>query len=112
MPGKTKPTSNKLRPKNVSYDIAVPVDDRDSDYLPTVFLTGYRIQYVPGGNAVPLRVADLEYPGLAVAYKSNTAWFVKDDGLPDHVVKNVISPNFDPAGKKYQQLTPEGPLVP
>ena len=112
MPGKTKPTSNKLKPENVSWDITVPISDGDSNDIPIAFLTGYRIQYAPGGCAVPLRTSGLKYPGLYVAYKSYMACFLKDDGLPDHIVKNVISPNFDPKGKTFQQLTPDGPLAP
>jgi len=110
MQGKSKPTSNKLKPENVSYDITVPVDNSDSDDLPIVFLTGYKIQYIPNGRAMPLKASAAKFYGLAVAYKNNTARFVLDDHLSDHVVTNFISPNFNPAGKKYQQLTPEGVL--
>ena len=38
--------------------------------------------------------------------------FLKDDGLPDHVVLNFIRPTFSPKGKTYQQLTPDGSLSP
>ena len=54
VPGKTKPTSNTLKPENVCWDVTVPVGAHSDDSLPLVFLTGYRIDYVPHGKATPL----------------------------------------------------------
>jgi hypothetical protein len=57
MPGKIapEPGQNKLKPENVCWDVTVPVDSSSSNLVPLVFLTGYRINYVPGGSAVPLK---------------------------------------------------------
>ena len=112
MPGKTPATSNKLKPENVCWDVTISVEEKDSDYLPVVYLTGYRLKFVAGGNAVPLNAAEVPVSGLGMAYKGNGAFFLKDDRLPDHIVPNVISPDFSSAGKTYQQLTPDGPLEP
>ncbi len=109
---KIKPTSKKLKPENVCYDVTVPVDEKSSDDLPVVFLTGYKINYAPGGNAVPLfKLSDGRQLGIAAAYHDNTARF-KLNNLPNGTATNFISPDFDPAGKKYQQLTPDGVLSP
>ena len=44
---------------------------------------------------------------------SDRRTIVTDCHLPDGIVPGVISPTFTiPAGKKYVQLTPDGPLVP
>jgi hypothetical protein len=111
VPGKTKATSNELKPENVCWDVTVPLDAGSSDLLPVVFLTGYRINYVPGGSAVPLFSSSEDRPpGIAVCYHGNNPAWLKNDGQPDRIVKNFISTAFDPAGKKYQQLTPDGPL--
>lgn len=113
VPGKIKATSNVLKPENVSFDVTVPLDDKASDSLPVVFSTGYRVHYVPGGSAVPLHPeSGNRMPGICVCYHSNSASYHANDGQPDGAVTNFISPDFDPAGKTYQQLTPDGPLAP
>jgi len=111
MPGKTKPTSNILKPENVSWDVTVPLDASSPDQIPLVFLTGWRVNYAPGGSAVPIPGASRAInEGLAVCYKSNSAVFKKNDNLPDGSVLNFVPATFDPASKKFQQLTPEGLL--
>jgi hypothetical protein len=95
-------------------------------------LTGYKVQYVPGGAAVPLikpyppfgfeartwlqwaegkpiLPAPGENAGIAVAYKSGSSAFRKMSH-PDGTISNFIAPTFDPKGKTYRQLTPDGPL--
>lgn len=112
IPGKIKPTSKKLKPENVCWDITVSLSTNSPDEVPVVFLTGYRIEYTPGGKAVPLfKPSDGRESGIAVTYHSNSTTF-KKDALPDGAITNFISPDFDPAGKKFQQLTPDGPLSP
>ena len=84
--GKTKPTSNKLKPENISWDVTTPVDDNDSDDLPVVFLTGYRLYYLPGGSAVPLFKPSEDRPsGCGVAYHGSNAWFQKNNA-PDGTI--------------------------
>ena len=112
LPGKVSPGTDKLTPENVCWDVTSVVSEKDSNFIPIVFNTGYKVNYVPDGDAVPLDASSVVMQGLTVAYKSNTAAFVKDDGLPDHIVKNVLQASFDPQGKTYQQLTPTGPLKP
>ena len=112
MPGKTKATSDKLKPENVSWDITIPIDSNSPDGLPVVFLTGYKVSYVPNASAVPLfKSFERDLSGIAVCYHSNSAWFKKST-LPDGTVTNFIPFDFDPVGKKFQQLTPDGPLSP
>jgi hypothetical protein len=117
MSGKTKATSNNLKPENVSYDVTVPADSNSPDGLPLVFLTGYRIDYKPGGSAVPVSGSHTPFPldGLAVCYKNNNAFFKvpnHQQSLPNHGITNFVPPDFDPKGQKFQQLTPDGPLPP
>jgi type II secretory pathway pseudopilin PulG len=121
LPGKTPPTSNKLKSENVSWDVTSPFDASSSNDVPVVFLTGYRVSYVPGGKAVPLaRPTSFEADGIPVCYHSNTAWFKRTASHavpsshtePDGVVENFVPTTFRSNGQNYQQLTPEGPLPP
>jgi hypothetical protein len=131
MPGKTKSLTSHLRPENVSYDVTSGIQMNSPDNLPIVFLTGFRIDYRPGGTAVSLirpfpnlrgdasnwlqslTGGPLEpVSGLPVTYKSNNLYFrvgqIGADGMG--VVPNVIPPDFDARGQTYRQLTPEGVL--
>jgi hypothetical protein len=111
MPGKSKATSGKLKPENVCWDVTIPLDAAPSDDVPVVFSSGYRINYVPGGDATPILSAPKpRYDGVSVCYHSNSASW--QEGQPDGIVPNFISPDFKPDGKKYVQLTPDGPLGP
>src|SRR5271163_1205008 len=51
MPGKTKATTDKLKPENVCFDVTNAVVSGDPDGLPVVFSTGYKIDYIQGGKA-------------------------------------------------------------
>jgi hypothetical protein len=111
MPGKTRATSDKLKPENVSWDITIPADSKSPDGLPLVFLTGYKVAYTPRASAIPLFKSNGDrLSGIAVCYKSNSAQFMKNGELPNGAIANFIPADFDPAGKKFQQLTPEGIL--
>jgi hypothetical protein len=109
IPGKTKATSNKLKPENVCWDVTTPVDANSNDPdLPVVFSTGYRIEYVQHGNAVPL--SKNASSGIFAMRVSMAAWYIADDGKPDGIVPDFIRAPFDSRGVKYIQLTPDGPL--
>jgi len=55
MRGKTPPVpGQKLKPENVCWDVTSCVNEWDSDALPLVFMTGYKMTYAPDGSAVPL----------------------------------------------------------
>jgi len=103
MPGKIKATSNTLTSENVCYDVTSGVTPDTSGQLPLVFITGYTMQYTAGGSAS--READIKsLPGIAMAYKSNRAIFLKAG--PDGTVPNVIAADFDSGSKTYTQLKP------
>jgi hypothetical protein len=124
--GKTKAEAGaKLRPENVCYDVTSGVDMNSPDFLPVVFVTGFRINYQADGSAVSLvrpfpkhhNAGDFPWSyqpfgGLAVAYKNNNAFFRNGqpgaDGMG--VVPHVVSADFNAHDKIYHQLTPEGPL--
>jgi len=113
IPGKTKVISDKLKPENVCWDVTVPIVENSPDGLPVVFLTGYKVTYASGASAVPLfKSTEGRLPGIAVCYKNNSARFIKNGELPDGTITNFIPADFDLTGKKFQQLTPEGPLSP
>jgi len=99
--------------------------------LPLVFLTGYKVNYAPGGSAVPIikpypqfraePLTSLHWwygqplltsPGIAVFYKGNNAMFIdlNTTANPAGSIPHFIPPDFDPKGKTYRQLTPDGPL--
>ena len=84
----------KLKPENVCFDVTSGLDLRSSDYLPVVFSTGYKVNYLPDGAAIPLKTVPQFYSrtwlqwwngdpkpwaeaGIAVCYKSNNAQFTK-----------------------------------
>jgi len=136
LPGKVKAVAGqKLKPENVCYDVTSGVDANSPDELPLVFMTGYKVNYTPGGSAVPLIKP---YPpfwseprtwsewwngapdpghgatGIAVTFKSNQAVFMVlvTSANSDGSIPNFVSTKFKPDGKTYRQLTPEGPLPP
>ena len=100
-------------------------------------MTGYRIHYVAGGVAVPLikpfpkygfegppltwwqkfrgvsaRIRYSDSEGLAVTYKSNRASFAPAGNSRETqiLVPDFIAPTFQPDGRTYRQLTPDGVL--
>jgi hypothetical protein len=125
-------SKQKLKPENVGFDLTTPVDASSPDHLPVVFLTGYKIVYSPGADAVPLssRVA-ARIPCRAVGYKDGSATYYAIDSfrLPsrgwsdpnarnpyatgarsDGVINDFIPDDFDSRGVVYRQLTPTGAL--
>ena len=54
--GKIKPEafSKILKPENVSWDVTGNVDGSTPDQIPVVFLTCFRVTYVPGGSAISM----------------------------------------------------------
>ena len=134
--GKTKSVpGQKLKAENVCWDVTCCLGASDSDDLPMVFMTGYKVNYVPGGSAVTIIKPYPHYgvytwrnwwygyglagPGIAVCYKSNNTTLEENSAMflrldfsknPDGTIPNFISPHFDPQGKTYRQLTPDGPL--
>ena len=127
LPGKVKPETSTLKPDNVAWDVTCCIDATSPDHLPAVFLTGYKIVYQAGAKAVPVKMAPLkkstprtwsdwwygipiEPNYLAVRYKDTSAktfQFPVDGSFP-----NFIPTDFDPEGKTYRQLTPDGELTP
>lgn len=135
MAGKVRPEpgQKKLKPENVSFDLTGGVTQQDSDMLPLVFLTGFRVTYAPGAAAVPIikpfplygydkphdffifswheTVYSSGLPSVAVFYKGNNAVTIValGDSIPD-----FVSPSFnskgEAEGKTYHQLTPDGVL--
>ena len=137
MTGKTKPiTGQPLKPENVCWDVTSPVDSWAPKELPLVFSTGYKVNYVPGGAAVPLVKPYPKYfiedprnwrqrlqnypplddlkPGIVVWYKSAHRLFMpltlSISGNSEDSIPNFVPADFDAKGKTYRQLTPDGPL--
>lgn len=133
LPGKVKPIAgNKLTPENVGFDVTSGTDS-SSAVVPLVFMTGYKVTYVPGGAAVPIskpyprfseepyvwiqwltgqRNFDAGPPEIAMFYKGNIAKFIQFNTAAnlDGSIPNFIPADFDSKGKIYRQLTPDGPL--
>jgi hypothetical protein len=107
LPGKVKPVAGqKLKPENVCFDVTSALDADSPDGLPIVFMTGYKVNYASGAAAVPL--AKSSPPAMIVVYKSNKSIVL----IPaaDGSIANFIPATFDPKGKTYRQLTPDGQL--
>jgi hypothetical protein len=138
LPGKVKAQPGaKLKPENVAYDVTSGVNAQSPDDVPLVYLTGFRMDYHAGGNAVSLVKTfpdtvttfavwffhrgdrDSAFDGLPIAYMSNSA-FVRSTETAGHpaqytpdgygIVPHVAGAEFDPHGQTYRQLTPEGVL--
>jgi hypothetical protein len=135
--GKIEPLrGQKLKPENVCFDVTSGVDATASEVLPVVFMTGYKLTYAPGGSAMPLIKPYPQFgpprtwtqwrygwgiSGIAVTYKNTNARFIHLNtdryGLvigslanPDGSIPEVVPADFDPKGKTYRQLTPDGML--
>jgi hypothetical protein len=108
MPGKVKPTSNKLKPENVSFDVTNGVDIKtSSDAVPLLFLTGFLITYAPGSTAEPTTEDAQKRDGMVIFYHSGSTQFLKKD--VDRIIHNAVPKFYDDKVHHYQQLTPEGP---
>ena|ERR1700677_1457165 len=123
MPGKVRapPGTKILKPENICWDATCCLDEQSPDKLPLIFLTGYKVTYQAGASAVPLPRPTRSwsdwwqgrnYPTrlIAVSDVSDSRQIKKL--LPDGTIPNFISTDFDPKGKTYHQLTPDGELPP
>jgi len=127
IPGKAPPQSNQLKPENVCWDVTCCVDSTAPDVPPLVFVTGYKINYKAGASAVPLKATPSNmspswsdwwhgiqnktpFVFFAVTYKNDSAQALKVS--PDGSIPNFIPADFEPKGKVYRQLTPDGELPP
>jgi hypothetical protein len=133
MPGKVKASAGqKLKPENVCWDLTAPAESREPLALPLLFITGYKVNYVPGGVAVPLnkdaplygtepfRGTILQGPfseapyrkGVAVFYiDSSTTFLTMPLGISsDGSIPNFVPTDFKPDATVYRQLTPDGVL--
>ena len=117
--GKVKPEGDHLSPENVCFDVTCCVDSSSPDDLPVVFLTGFKVNYLPGAKAVPIVQSEAikrtwsqwwngtsndQHRGIAVSDKDNSARWIRADD--DGSIPNFIPADFDPKGKTYRQLTP------
>jgi len=137
MSGKTKALpGQRLKPENVCFDITGGATTSDSDFLPIVFTTGCKVNYAPGSAAVLLSKHEPQYitwprtwkewwqgqyvkrtlipfqvtVTYANNYNSSKAFEVLDPNSSNVTIPNFIPVGFDPKGKIYRQLTPEGVL--
>ena len=130
LPGKIRAVAGqKLKPENVCWDVTSGAGSDSPDGLPLIFMTGYKVTYVPGGSAVPIIKSHPPFwtpriwsewwngdrntaSGIAVFYTGNNAAFIRlGIGIgPDNTIQNFVSPKFKPDGKTYRQLTPDGVL--
>jgi hypothetical protein len=121
LPGKipAEPDSRKLLAKNVGYDVTYFIDAQMPQAVPIVFLTGYKVVYQTGASAIPLQkvrswsdwLGGRYYPSFIIECTGDD----KTDYLratPDGSIPDFIPADFDPKGKVYRQLTPDGELVP
>ncbi len=128
MPGKHPAArGSRLQPDNVCYDVTAGLKPGEASEMPLVFMTGFRMEYRPGGRAIsmtkpfpeiiPPRWFAKPQPvtGIAVAYQNNNAFFQgglghsTDVGPDGFGVVLVIPLDANVAGT-CRQLTPNGPL--
>ena len=121
LPGKvrTTPDAKKLLPENVGFDITYSNDDHIPGYMPMVFSSGFAVTYHAGAKAVPLRKAhswqdwwEGAHPPTSIVVDTKDGkgswWYVDPDGS----IPKFLPAEFDPKGKIYRQLTPDGKLGP
>lgn len=132
--GKSEPVrGQKLKPENVCFDVTSGLTQNSPKELPVVFLTGFKVVYTPGSDALPTIKRYPQFggtyrtwdewlnddwpmgdvgPGIAVHYMANrSAWRnLETASNGDGAVRNFISADFKPDGTVYRQLTPEGVL--
>ena len=128
-PGKLRAVPGQpLKPENVSWDVTCWPDPDDFNYVPIIFITGCKVNYVPGGSAVPLASSLPGYHDeqLTLFQTWNHDAMLSTEGDLDLIYKGgaseglkigadgsfspFISPDFNAHGKTYRQLTPDGPL--
>ena len=132
MPGKipAKP-EERLRPENVCYDVTAGAEISDSDDLPIIYMTGFRVTFVAGSAAIPLmkpypafgnprtwpewfavqpKFEQFNDPGIAVLYNDSRVGIVRMtmSGPDIGTLPHFVPLKFNPKGKVYRQLTPEG----
>ncbi len=118
LPGKIRPAhdAKKLLPENVGFDITYPFTDQTPEETPIVYLSGYAITYQAGAKAVPIKVPPSwtawwegqHPPYILVCTKFGKVSLLQAD--LDGSIPNFIPADFDPKGKTYRQLTPDGEL--
>ncbi len=115
MKGKWRSEAGKLKPENVCWDVTWCGGKTLPEHTPSVFLTGFRIEDSPEGRAFPRQKLELFTTWHDVYLP---ALFQGDNGssfphaAPDGCIHRFISNDFDPKGRTFLQLTPEGPLKP
>jgi len=105
MDGKTKPTSSKLTPENVCFDVTTGATADSPDSLPLVYSTGYVISFTAGDNALPIDRNKVPWSGIGVFTKGNQANFLQADETG--TVANLMPTGFNSGKNAYQQVTPE-----
>ena len=117
MPGKVKPSSRKLKPENVCWDVTSGLNVLSPPETPVVYMTGYKIDYAPGSRAVPekwpaptwwnwLTASDFPRGYIVVSYMSNNTFFLR--AASDNSIPNFVPPHLVLSSKNYHQLTPDG----
>jgi hypothetical protein len=117
MEGKTRPSKDqKLKPENVCWDVTGGASVYDNGSLPLIFLTGYRVSYAPGGGFTPLQ----SFPGYegfsrgsglaAFSLDNSGAWLNPSTASSGRSMEHFLPPDFNPHGKTFRQLTPDGVL--
>jgi hypothetical protein len=126
--GKTPPLAGQpLKPENVCFDVTGLAASSDSDELPLVFSTGFKVSYEPGASAIRLAPLEFRWPGfelfrpdpgpirncIIIGYKQPQAhilFVTADAANPNGLASGFIPADFRTNGKNYQQLTPDGVL--
>jgi hypothetical protein len=133
MDGKTPgQRGERLKPENVCFDVTGGVTSSSPDRLPLVFLTGYKVDYQPGGKAVsltspypPFQSKERSWwqwlfgeprqplgPFIAVCYHSNNAFIRPVDTQSSRYGEalDFMPKDFNAHGQTFRQLTPTGVL--
>jgi hypothetical protein len=116
-PGKVPPTSDRLRPESVCFDVTFCSAPANSDKVPLVFLTGYRVVYQARASAMPINPMperswsewffcsrSIASPYMVFSYGNGGQRPITASS--DGTIPNFIPADFDAKGKTYRQLTP------
>ena len=98
-----------MKPENVCWDLTMGIQADDPDGVPVVFGTGYRIDY---SGPAAWKPHPLPNANPARARRGLQGQRRRSSSPPGAALFSIMDPAFDPKGKKYSQLTPDGPLPP
>jgi len=125
IPGEISPNTPQLKAADICWDLTLVPIDPAGPRIPLVYTTGFKIDFKPRGSATSLKPFSPSFnlafahwwdsaknptEHITMAYSDNSSTNVPL--TREGTAPNIIPADFDPKGKTYHQLTPDGELPP